>query len=137
MENTQFESNDSPLTKATKENSPVIRICSYCAKEFPNVDLAIRQRSKVGDLRFSHGVCLDHTYEMYKASGFPEDKIKASLAKFNPKDAPIDLRKNVQLRQEMESGVFTKQDLEKRQQAQQTATSKLNERLKTLAGIIP
>lgn len=133
----QGDPNGIPLSKMVKDNVPTIRICGYCAKEFPKVDEAVRERAKVGDLLFNHGVCLDHAYEMYKASGFPEDKIQASLSKFKPESCPPDLRKNTQLRQEMEAGVFTKQDLEKRQGAQQAASAKLTERLKKLAGILP
>lgn len=126
-----------PLTKATKENTPIIRVCSYCVKKFPKADEAVSERAKIGDLRFNHGICLNHAYEMYKQAGFPEDKIKASLGRFNPKDAPADLRKNIELRQQMESGIFTKQDLETRQKDQQIASSKLTERIKKLAGLLP
>lgn len=127
--------NGVPITKMVKENAPTIRICAYCAKEFPKVDAAVVERAKVGDLLFNHGVCFDHAYEMYRAAQIPEDKIQASMSRFKPETLPADLRKNVQLRQQMEAGIFTKQDLEKQQQTQQTATSKLTERLKQLAGI--
>jgi len=128
--------NGIPLSKMVKANVPTIRICGYCAKEFPKVDAAVSERAKVGDLLFNHGVCLDHAYEMYRANGIPEDKIKASLSRFKPETQPADLRKNVELRQQMEAGVFTQQDLAKSQQSQQVATSKMTERLKKLAVII-
>lgn len=121
--------------KTANENSPVIKICSYCQVAIPEVNKAVRARSLIGDIRFNHGQCLDHAYLVWKEAGLPEDKIKTALSKYKPEDLPANLMKNKKLANEYALNIFTKQDLEAYRYHQQQASSQLTERFKKLAGI--
>ena len=115
----------------------VIPVCSYCQKEYPTVDTAIRAAMKQhginGDLTFSHGYCVRHYTELMKQYGKNDDEIKASMAKI--KDQVPDLKERPDLVNLWSKGIFTQEQLQAVQHNQQQVNESLINRLRTLAGI--
>ena len=114
----------------------IIPVCSYCQKEYPTVDAAIKasmkQHGMNGQLKFSHGYCTRHYVEMMKQYKSDEE-IKASLA--NIKNQVPDLAERSDLVNLWSKGIFTPEQLQAVQQNQQQVNEGLINRLRTLAGI--
>lgn len=116
----------------------MISICSYCQKEFPAVDTAIKTAMKKygigGDLTFSHGYCLRHYAEMLKQYGKNDEEIRAALEKVKDNKVP-DLKKRPDLVNLWSKSIFTQEQLQSVQQNQQQVNESLIARFRTLAGI--
>ena len=109
------------------QSKPFVSMCSYCQKEFPDVDKSVRDNQN--RINFSHGICKRHSGEMLKQMGKTPEQIQAFLAKMDGK-VP-DLKERSDLKDLYSKGIFTKEDFAQAQQSQQ----KLTERLKRLANI--
>lgn len=112
-------------------DKPFVAICSYCQKENPAVDSAVKSHEK--DINFSHGICKRHTLEMLKQMNMPEDKIQAFMAKVGV--SVSDLKENPELAKSYSKGIFTPQQIQQSGQGQKDENSQITERLQVLAGI--
>lgn len=116
----------------------IIPVCSYCLKDFPAVDTAIKAAMKKygvnGELVFSHGYCLRHYEEMLKQFGMDDEKIKASLEKAKDNKVP-DLKQRPDVVNLWSKSIFTQEQLQSVQQNQQQVNESLISRFRTLAGI--
>lgn len=111
--------------------TPSVTICSYCQKENPAVDSAVKSHEK--DIRFSHGICKRHALEMLKQMNMSDDKIKAFLSKVG--DGAPDLKENPELAKAYSKSIFTPEQIQQSSKGQQGANNKITERFQVLAGI--
>jgi hypothetical protein len=118
------------------ENTPLVRLCSYCQKEF-GLEASMTTSAKAG-VRFTHGFCLRHFEGQLKNAGTPEEEIKVMMDKFK-NQAPPDLAEHPDLVEMYKKGIWLPQQLQ--QSKLQQAAESINEsidlkaRWKKLAGI--
>jgi len=114
----------------------IISVCSYCQKEYPEVDAAIKaaqvKYGRNGDFSFSHGVCPRHFVDMLKQMGLSDEEIQSKSSKENK--CP-DLKEHPDLVQYWSKGIFTKDQLQESKQKQKSEDDAFIARFKKLAGI--
>ncbi len=108
----------------------IVYICSYCQKEFPDVDASIIKAEKDRpDLRFSHGICKRHYSDMLKQMGKNDEQIQTIITKAPTK--VLDLKEHPELVKQYTEGRFTPEDYKKDQ-----FPTELKEAFKKRANII-
>lgn len=105
-----------------------IQVCGYCIQELEKQHAGLKQQLQAavaakGDV-LSHGTCVNHMIENFRAAGFPEDKIQQSVQKLAGHQAPPDLRQHPEILQQYLQG------------QQQAVAESLKERLQKLANIV-
>lgn len=116
----------------------LIKLCSYCQKEFPEVDKAVKaaDKSKIG---FTHGVCPRHFRKFFEKSGTSPEQIEKYIGAM--KDSIPDLREHPELIKQYSQGIFTPDQYKQTNQIQQTESEMefeptLKEAFQKRAGII-
>lgn len=109
------------------EDKPFVVMCSYCQKEFPEVDKQVRAHER--EINFSHGICRRHSADMLRQMGKTPEQIASFMQKTDGKTP--DLKERSDLLKLYSQGIFTQQQL---QQAQ-NESQKFMARLKELANI--
>lgn len=115
----------------------IISMCRYCQNEYQTVDAAVKNAEvkygKNGPFVFSHGICPRHYAGMLKQMGMGDEEIQTRLT--SKENKCPDLKARPDLVQYWSKGIFTKDQLQQAQQAQQTENNVMTERFKKLAGI--
>jgi len=113
-------------------DKPFVAICSYCQKETPAVDSAVKSNAK--NIRFNHGICQRHALEMLKQMNIRGNEM-ASFVKKLEGSGPPDLKENPELVKAYSKGLFTPEQIQQANQTQQNENNEMIERLQALAGI--
>ncbi len=119
---------------ADVSKQPLVRLCSYCQKEFGLED-SMKKAAKEG-VRFTHGMCLRHFESAMRAGGFEDAQIKSFTDKHkaDPKNQPPpDLEEKPDLVKLYKQGIWLPQQIQ--QPEVKPITESFQNRLKKLAGI--
>ena len=133
-------------------DKPIVQICSWCQKinspenaQYANsIDHKIRDELKVVDQQikantdkfsFTHGACIPHLIQSYKAIGMTDDQLKPIIKKTEMRNPPECLITNEAVRHAFMKGLFTPELVKQQNDALQQSNNQIKERFQVLSGL--
>lgn len=152
---TAWSNSDFTKTEQNEDmaEKPMVRICSWCqkindpqyAEQAAGLDTKVKEEMKEVDRKvkesennftFSHGICLPHTIQVYKAMpGMTEDRIKMVIQKAEQGNPPPCLITNEPLRHAFMKGLFTPEMIQQATKEKHRLQLEMRQRFKKLAGV--